>query len=49
MSKFSFHKTLVIRGGMNEIFVKETFVMDDYGFLVRAHWGRVNHFLAPLH
>ena len=44
MSKFSFHNTLVIRGGM-----KETFVMDDYGYLVHVHWGRVNHFLAPLH
>ena len=43
MSKFSFHKTLGIGG------VKETFVMDDFGYLVRAHWGRVNHFLAPLH
>ncbi len=43
MSKFSFHKILVIGG------VKEAFVMDDFGYLVRAHWGRVNHFLAPLH
>lgn len=43
MSKFSFHN---VKSVSNALYA---YVMDDYGFLVQIHRGRVNHFLAPLH